>query len=119
MAGGDFSLGVVVRLVSECGRRPEVACCSSSSLGVVLQSHRPQIRVVDVTLRPVGGELTGRPRGADWWVKKGILTKSRLIRTKLGKKKTIQRERKERRLTMGGGVAREYGSLPNRQSSGS
>ena len=75
MAGGDFSLGVVIRPVGESGRRPEVACCSSSSLGVVFQSRRPQIRVIDVALRQVGDELTGRPRGAGWWVKKGILTK--------------------------------------------
>ena len=75
MARGDFSLGVVFRPVGEGSRRPEVACCPSSSLGVVFQSRRPQIGVVDVALRPVGGELTGRPRGVGWWVKKGILTK--------------------------------------------
>ena len=75
MAGGDFSHGIVVRPVGESGRRPEVAYCSSSSLGVVLQSRRPQIEVVDIALRPIGEELTGRPRGAGWWVEKGILTK--------------------------------------------
>ena len=75
MSRGDFSLGVVFRPVGEGSRRPEVAYCSSSSLGVVLQSRRPQIGVVDVALRLVGNELTSRPRGAGWWVKKGILTK--------------------------------------------
>ena len=75
MVRGDFSLGVIVRPVGKSGRRPEVACCSSSSLGVVFQSRRPQIGVVDVALRLVGDELMGRPRGAGWWVKKGILTK--------------------------------------------
>ena len=75
MARGDSSLGVVFRPVGEGSRGPEVACRPSSSLGVVFQSRRPQIGVVDVALRPVGDELTGRPRGAGWWVKKGILTK--------------------------------------------
>ena len=76
MARGDFSLGVVVRPVGESGRRPEVACCSSSSLGVIFQSRRSQIGEVDIALRPVGEELAGRPRGAGWWVEEGILTKA-------------------------------------------
>ena len=113
MARGDSSLGVVFRPVDKGRRGPEVACHPSSSLGVVFQSRRPQIGVVDVALRPIGDELTGRPRGAGWWVKKGILTKSRLIRAKLGKKKTIQRK-KRKAAHRGRGVGREYGSLPNR-----
>ena len=116
MAGGDFSLGIVVRPVGESGRRPEVACCSSSSLGVVLQSRRPQIGVVDVALRPVGEELAGRPRGAGWRVEEGILTKADWSK-QTRQERRQSKERKERQLTTGGGLAREYGSLPNRQSS--
>ena len=113
MARGDFSLGVVLRPVGECSRRPEVACCPSSSLGVVFQSRRPQIGVVDVALRPVGEELAGRPRGAGWWVKEGILTKADWSKQNSARRRQ-SKERKERRLTTGGGLAREYGSLPNR-----
>ena len=75
MVRGDSSLGVVFKPVGEGSRGPEVACRPSSSLSVVFQSRRPQIGVVNVTLRPIGSELTGQPRGAGWWVKKGILTK--------------------------------------------
>ena len=70
VAGGDLLL--IIRPVLWTGPEPRAA----SSLGVVFQSRRPQIGVVDVALRPVGDELTGRPRGAGWWVKKGILTKA-------------------------------------------
>ena len=76
MVRGASSLGVVFSPVGKGSRGPEVSCRPSSSLGVVFQSRRPQIGVVDVALRPVGDELTGRPRGAGWWVKKGILTKA-------------------------------------------
>ena len=93
MARGDFSLGVVVRLVGESGRKPEVACCPSSSLGIVFQSRRPQIGVVDVALRPVSEELTGRPRGAGWWVEEGILTKANWSKQNSARKKTIQRKK--------------------------
>ena len=118
MVRGDFSLGVVVRPVGESGRRPEVARCSSSSLGVIFQSRCPQIGVVDVALCPVGKELTGRPRGAGWWMEEGILTKADWSK-QTRRERRQSKERKERQLTTGGGLAREYGSLPNRQSSSS
>ena len=116
MAGGDFPLGIVVRPVGKSGRRPGAACCSSSSLGVVLQSRRPQIGVVDVALRPVGKELAGRPRGAGWWMEEGILTKADWSK-QTQQERRQSKERKKGKLTTGGGLAREYGSLPNRQSS--
>ena len=76
MARGDSSLGLIFGPVGEGSRGPEVTYRPSSSLSIVFQSRRPQIGVVDVALRLIGGELTGRPRGAGWWVKKGILTKA-------------------------------------------
>ena len=103
MARGDFPLGVVVRPVGKSGRRPEVDCYSSSSLGIILQSRRPQIRVVDVALRPVGKELAGRPRGAGWWVEEGILTKAGWSKQNSARRRQ-SKERKERRLTTGGGL---------------
>ena len=65
MVRGDSSLGVVFRPIGKGSRGPEVACRSSSFLGVFFQSRRPQIGVVDVALRPIGGELTGRLVGEE------------------------------------------------------
>ena len=96
MAGGDFSLGVVVRPVGESGRRPEVACCSSSSLGVVLQSRRPQIGVVDVALCSVGEELALWPRGPGCRMEEGTLFKGRLVRLDSNNSATKETEKKDR-----------------------
>ena len=110
VAGGD--LLIVIRSVLWTGPEPR----ATSSLGVVFQSCRPQIRVVDVALRPVGEELAGRPRGAGWRVEEGILTKADWSK-QTRQERRQSKERKKGQLTTGGGLAREYGSLPNRQSS--
>ena len=86
---------------------------SSSSLGVVLQSRRPQIGVVDIALCPIGEELAGRPRGAGWRVEEGILTKADWSKQTRRERRQSE-ERKDRQLTTGGGLAREYGTLPYR-----
>ena len=65
VARGNFPLGVIIRPVGKGGRGPEASSSSSSSsFGVGLHRRGPQVRVVDVALRSVGDELTGRARGA-------------------------------------------------------
>ena len=86
--------------------------------GVVVHSGRPQVGVVQVVRRPVGKILALHPRCPGCRSKEGALSRQtdwsesakRNLVTKVKK-------RRKRKLTIGGGLAREYGSLPNCHSS--
>ena len=118
MARGDFPFGVILRPVGEGGREPEAASRSSSSaFGVGLHRRRPQVGVVDVALRTIGNILVGLSRGADCRLHEGVLVQKKPTRIRNRIRPQRRQSNKEIRLTTGGGLAREYGSLPNCQSS--
>ena len=121
VAWDDFRL-VVIRPVVEADSKPVAACLAAglaaARLGVVFHGGRPQVGVLQVMLRPVGEKSAIRPRSpgrrskeralprrADWSesAKRNFLTKVK--------------KRRKRKLTIGGRLAREYGSLPNYHSS--
>ena len=113
----DFCL-IVIRPVVETGSKPRAACFAASCLGVIVNSGHPQVGVLQVMLRPVGEKLALRPRCPGRRPKERALPRQtdwsesakRNLVTKVKK-------RRKRKLTIGGGLAWEYGSLPNCHSS--
>ena len=59
-ARDDFRL-IIIRPVVEAGSKPGAACLAASPHGVVVQSGRPQVGVVQVRRHPVGEKLALRP----------------------------------------------------------
>ena len=117
VARDNFPFGVVFWPVGEGRRGPEAAFRSpSSAFGVGLHRRRPQVGVIDIALRPVEDELAGRSFNAGCRLNEGILTQ-RNQKDQKSDSATKKTEQQEMRLTAGGGLAREYGSLPNCQSS--
>ena len=53
---------------------------AASSLGVVFQSRRPQIGVVDVALRTIRDKLAGLSRGAGCRLHEGVLVQKKPTR---------------------------------------
>src|SRR3954468_8129258 len=73
MARGDSSI-FAGGPVGEGGRGPEATFLSfAAPFGVGLHRRRPQVGVVDVALRSIGGELTRRPRGAGRGLEERVL----------------------------------------------
>ena len=120
LAARDDLRLIIIRPVVEAGSKPGAACFAAFPLGVVVHSGRPQVGVVQVMRRPVGKKLALRPRCPGRRSKEGALPRQtdwsesakRNLVTKVKK-------RRKRKLIIGGGLAREYGSLPNRHSSAS
>ena len=73
-ARDDFRL-IIVRLVVEAGSKPGAACLAASHHGVVIQSGRPQVGVVQVVRHPVGGILALHPRCPGCRSKEGALSR--------------------------------------------
>ena len=73
-AWDDFRL-VVIRPVVEAGSKPGAACLAASPHGVVVQSGRPKVGVVQVVRRPVGEILALHPRCPGCRSKEGALSK--------------------------------------------
>ena len=109
---------VIVGPVIKAGGEAGAACLAASPNGVVIQGSRPQVRVVKVVRLVVGGELALRPRGLGRRMKKGVLIEDKPTGQEPARKnsETRKEERKEK-LTTGGGLAQEYGSLPYCHSS--
>ena len=113
----DFRL-VIIRPVVEAGSKPGAAWLAASHHGVVVQSGRPQVGVVQVVRRPVEKILALHPRCPGRWSKEGALSRQ-TDWSELAKRNLVTKVKKRRKgkLTIGGGWAREYGSLPNCHSS--
>ena len=123
LTGRDGFGFILVWPVVEGRGEPGTACFAAGRLGGILHMDRPQIGVLLVVLGPVGDEAAlhvrsvGRP-------KQRILSKSEPTELESAQRnsatKLREKERKrEGERTVGGGLARLYGSLPNCQSSGS
>ena len=118
VARSDFAFGVIVRPVGEGGRGPEVAFCPSSpAFSIGFHRRRLQVGVVNITLCAVGNILAGLSRGAGCRLHEGVLAQKKPTRIRNRIRPQRRQSNKEMRLTTGGGLSREYGSLPNYQSS--
>ena len=120
LAARDDLCLVIIRPVVEAGSKPGAACLAASPLDVVVQSGRPQVGVVRVMRRPVGEILALHPRCPGCRSKEGALSRQ-ADWSESAKRNSVTKvkKRRKRKFTIGGGLAQEYGSLPNFHSSAS
>ena len=118
VAQNDFGL-VIIRPVLEGGPEPRATCLATFPYDVVFHCGRPKVRVVNIVHRAVREEVVFHPRSLGCWRKHGIMPKQ-ADWSGVGHHEPGDKERrKEEKLTIGGGLAREYDTLLYSHSSAS
>ena len=98
---------VVIRLILEAGPEPGAACLAASPNGVVIQSGRPQVGIVQVVRRTVWDELALHPCGSGHRLKEGALIKNKPTGQESANENSATREEEKKEILPQAGGWRE------------